>query len=111
MYLFKKGLPPNYFQDMFTLASQVHSHNTRNSNRFYTFPCQTNFRKFSIWFRGPKFFNSLSQEIQDSESIGLFGKRLKNSLLLGHINCLNSYILVSFLFFVFLFFFSLFFPY
>ena len=82
MYLFKKGLLPNYFQDMFILASQVHLYNTRNSNhQFYIFPCGTNFRKFSIRFQGPKFFNSLNQEIQDSESISLFVKRLKTFLL------------------------------
>ena len=31
MYPFKRGLLPNYFCDMFTLASQVHSYDTRNS--------------------------------------------------------------------------------
>ena len=35
MYLFKRSLLPNYFRDMFTLASQIHSYNTRNSNLFY----------------------------------------------------------------------------
>ena len=34
-YLFKRSLLPNYFRDMFTLASQIHSYNTRNSNLFY----------------------------------------------------------------------------
>ena len=91
MYLFKKGLLPNYFQDMFILASQVHSYNTRNSNRkFYIFPFRTNFRKFSIRFQGPKFFNSLNQEIQDSESTVLvcLPKDLKRSFLFtgSHIN-------------------------
>ena len=32
MYLFKRGLLPNYFGDVFTLASQIHSCNTRNSS-------------------------------------------------------------------------------
>ena len=77
MYLFKRGLLPNYFRDMFTLASQIHSYNTRNSSLFYIPHCRTNFRKFSIRFQGPSFFNSLSREIQNSESISLFGKRLK----------------------------------
>ena len=79
MYLFKRGLLPNYFRDMFTLASQIHSHNTRNSSLFYIPHCRNNFRKFSIRFQGPKFFNSLSREIQNGESISLFGKRLKRS--------------------------------
>ena len=38
-------------------------------------------RNFSIRFQGPKFFNSLSPKIQNSESIRLFGKRLKKFLL------------------------------
>ena len=99
MYLFKKGLLPNYFQDMFILATQVHSYNTRNSNRkFYIFPFRTNFRKFSIRFQGPKFFNSLNQEIQDSESISLFAKRLNVPSYLVTSTPLKSYILVFFLF-------------
>ena len=64
MYLFKRSLLPNYFRDMFTLASQIHSYNTRNSNLFYILYCWTNLRKFSIRFQGPTFFNSLSREIQ-----------------------------------------------
>ena len=80
MYLFKRGLLPNYFRDMFTLASQLHSHYTRNCTVFYILPCRTNIRNFSIRFQGPKFFNSLSPEIQNSESICLFGKRLKKLL-------------------------------
>ena len=35
MYLFKRSLLPKYFRDMFTLASQIHSYNTRNSNLFF----------------------------------------------------------------------------
>ena len=81
MYLFKRGLLPNYFRNMFTLASQLHSHYTRNCNLYYIPPCRTNIRNFSIRFQGPKFFNSLSPEIQNSESIRVFGKRLKKFLL------------------------------
>ena len=47
MYFFKRGLLPNYFRDMFTLASQIHSYNTRNSSLFCIPHCRTNFRKFS----------------------------------------------------------------
>ena len=81
MYLFKRGLLPNNFRDMFTLSSQLQSHYTRNCNLYYIPPCRTNIRNFSIRFQGPMFFNSLSHEIQKNESIRLFGKRLKNFLL------------------------------
>ena len=78
MYLFKRGLHPNYFPDIFTLASQLHSHYTRNCNLFLH-----NIRNFAIRFQGPMFFNSLSPEIQNIESIRLFGKRLKTEFLLS----------------------------
>ena len=45
MYLFKRRLLPNYVRDMFTLASQIHSHNTRNSSLFCIPHCRTNFLK------------------------------------------------------------------
>ena len=77
MYLFKRSLLPNYFRDMFTLESQIHSCNKRNSSLFYIPYYRTNLRKLSIRFQGPTFFNSLSREIQNSENISLFGKRLK----------------------------------
>ena len=106
MYLFKRGLLPNYFRDMFTLASQIHSYNTRNSSLFYIPHCLTNFRKFSIRFQGPKFFISLSREIQNSESISLFGKRLKK-FLLSQLNWLFVELHTFSFFFSSFFFFSL----
>ena len=53
-----------------------------NSRDFYIFPCQTNIRQFSVRFRGPNFFSSLSHEIQTTDSVGLFEKTLKDYLLL-----------------------------
>ena len=63
------------------LARQNCANNTRNSNLFYIPYCRTNLRKLLIWFQGPTLFNSLSREIQNSESISLFGKRLRKFLL------------------------------
>ena len=61
------------------------------------FHCRTNFRKFSIRFQGPKFFDSLSREIQNSESISVFGKRLKNFFCLNQIYSMLSYTSCPFL--------------
>ena len=74
-------LLPNYFRNMFTFVSQLHSHYSRNCNLYYIPSCRTNIRNFSIRFQGPKFFNFLSPEIQNIESIHFFGKRLKKFLL------------------------------
>lgn len=91
MYLFKKGLLPNYFRDIFTPASQTHSHKYKlreSTIRFHIslFPCQ-----------GPKSLNSVSKEIQNSENIGLVGKRLKNSLFPSHMNSFVELRMFSFL--------------
>ena len=62
------------------------------------------FEKFSIQFQGPEFFNALSREIQNSESVGLFGKDLKSSFFLSHIYVVLFVELhtFSFLFFILL---------
>ena len=69
----------------------------------------TNIRNLSIRFQEPKFFNSITPEVQNSESIRFFvfffAKDLKNSFFLYQIYSLLSYILLlsfSFvLFFIF----------
>ena len=51
----------------------------------FTCPLDQYLKRFSIQFQGPEFFNSLSREIRNSESVGLFGKDLKSSFFLSHI--------------------------
>ena len=51
------------------------------SGLFYLLYCRTKIRKFSICFQGPKFFNSLSPEIQNATSIVSFTLKLKAFLL------------------------------
>ena len=81
MFSYKIGLLPNVFKEMFLMTNQVHSYNTRNSNTFYLFLARTNIRLFGITFQGPKFFNSLNNNIQSAATIFLFKSRLKTFLL------------------------------
>ena len=81
MFSYKIGLLPNVFKEMLLMTNQVHSYNTRNSNTFYLFPARTNIRLFGIRFQGPKFFNSLNNNIQSAATISLFKSRLKTFLL------------------------------
>ena len=79
MYLFKNGLLPNSFNDMFLLNCNVHSYiNTRSKNSFRLPYFWTNVRKFSLRFQGPKIINSLSSEIQNASSIALFNSKLES---------------------------------
>ena len=50
MYLYKNGLLPNSFNDMFLLDCDVHSYNTRSKNSFRLPYCRTNVRKFLLRF-------------------------------------------------------------
>ena len=76
MYLYKNGLLPDSFNDMF-LLTVTYSYNTRSKNFFRLPYCRTNVRKFSRLFQGSKIFNSLSSEIQNAFSIALFNSKLK----------------------------------
>ena len=81
MYLLKEGFLPNMFNEMFLLTNQLHSYNTRNSNSFHIFYCRTNIRQFGIRFRGPKLFNSLPIDIQNTKKNSSFKSKLKTFLL------------------------------
>ena len=79
MYLYKNGLLPNSFNDMFLLNCDVHlCINTRSKNSFRLPYYRTNVRKFSLRFKGPKIINSLSSEIQNVSSTALFNSKLKS---------------------------------
>ena len=78
MYLFKLGLLPEIFNGLFFTNNQMHSYNTRKSNAFHIFPCRIN---FAIRFQGPKFFNSLPDNIKNAVSIFHLKTKLKAFLL------------------------------
>ena len=103
MYLYKRGLLPDSFNDMLLFNCDVHSYNTRSQNSFRLPHCRTNVRNFSRRIQKPKIFNFLSCEIQNAPSTAVF------------ISKLNLFSL-AFIFFTFciicsLFFFLSFFPF
>ena len=82
MYLYKNGLLPNSFNDMFLLNCDVHlCINTRSKNSFRLPYYRTNVRKFSLRFKWPKIINCLSSEIQNAFSTALFNSKLKSFFL------------------------------
>ena len=56
-------------------------YNTRNAQSFRLPLCRTNTRKFSIYFQGPNFYNSLNSDITSSPSSASFKRKLKEFLL------------------------------
>ena len=69
MLSFKNAILPRKFENIFTINNQIHRYNTRHANSFRLPLCRTNIRQFSVFFQGPKFFNSLSPEISGSSSL------------------------------------------
>ena len=81
MFSFKYSTLPSKFNNFFLLNSQIHNYNTRNAQSFRLPLCRTNTRKFSIYFQGPKFYNSLNSDITSSSSSASFKRKLKEFLL------------------------------
>ena len=80
MFLYRHGLLPESFDNMFPLNNEIHSYNTSRS--CFSLPyCRTNIGKFSIRYQGPKLFNSVNEDIRNSSSVSLFSSRLKSFLL------------------------------
>ena len=80
MYSYQNGLLPSSFNDYFIKVNQVH-HNTRSSSNFYTRFCKTEIRQFSVSYQGPKFFNTLSSDMQKTYSLQPFQNKLKKYLM------------------------------
>ena len=81
MFSFENSTLPSKFNNFFLLNSQIHNYNTRNAQSFRLPLCRTNTRKFSIYFQGPNFYNSLNSDITSSPSSASFKRKLKEFLL------------------------------
>jgi hypothetical protein len=80
MYRFDHGLLPPVFKGFFNLASQIHSHSTRNSSNYRCIFARTNYRLFSIRATGPSLWNKIPQEVRQFPSLSLFKKKLSSHL-------------------------------
>ena len=81
MFSLKNSTPPSKFSKLFLINSQIHNYNTRNAHSFRLPLCRTNTRQFSIYFQGPKFYNSLNSTITGWSSSASFKRKLKEFLL------------------------------
>ena len=77
IFQYKTRVLPDTFNNTFLLRHQIHGYNTRNASSFHVPKCRTNIRLFSFWYQGPLFFNSLSPDIKNSNSVASFKNKLK----------------------------------
>ena len=81
MFSLKNSTLPSKFNNLFPINSQIYNYNTRNVHSFRLPPCRTNYRHFSIYFQGPKFYNSLNSTITGPSSSTSFKRKLKEFFL------------------------------
>ena len=72
----------SYLQGLITISPKAINSTLTTHSQAYRLPyCRTNTKKFSPFFQGPKFFNSLDNEVINSQSLSSFKKKLKIKLL------------------------------
>lgn len=81
MYRCLNGLLPDYYLSMFTVNSQIHSHNTRISSKIHICSHRLNIKRNTVRVFGPKLWNNLPSSIALSPNIFAFRKTYKNFLL------------------------------
>ena len=81
MFSLNHSLLPSKFNNYFSLNKQVHSYATRHANDFHLPFCRTNLRKFSVSFQGPTYYNSIENDIKESNSLLLFKTKLKKKII------------------------------
>src|SRR5688572_5048557 len=78
MYKYDRGLLPPGYKGFFNLASEVHSHLTRNSVNYRSVFARSNTRQFSVKSIGATTWNKIPQEIR--KSLTLFKNKLRTYL-------------------------------
>ena len=91
VYQWSRGLLPPCFSECFKFTYFVHSYSTRQSCKRNLYVASVNTTQYglrSLKFTGPRLWNSLPISIINSNSLGIFRKTLKNSIL----NCCYNYL-------------------
>ena len=81
MFSYQNNLLPPSFSNFFFTTDQIHSHNLPTAGQFYVPFCRTKAKQFTVKYQGPKFFNSLNNEIRVLPSISTFQFKLNKYLL------------------------------
>ena len=76
------------FQDLFTLNSEIHDHNTRQSAFFHLPIPRLEIRKRSIYYQGPIVWNGLVNEFETLVHLNTFKRNVKRFLIENEVSFL-----------------------
>ena len=82
MYKIYYKILPSNLQQRFNMAKDIHSHVTRQSNKFSIKYCRTKQRSFLMTIKGPKNWNNLPDVLKSCPSLHCFKSDYKRHLLL-----------------------------
>ena len=77
MYLYHNDALPISFTQIFQTGNQIHQYSTRYSDYYRPHTCRTNIKKFSIFFPGPRIWNSLPIDIKNAPTFSIFKRTIK----------------------------------
>ena len=89
MYNYNRNTLPHIFDGMFPKNQSFHKYPTRQSNEYHLPFFRTILGKNTFIYNGPKYWNSLSDDIKESPSLNSFKNKLKLSLLKFYSNVHN----------------------
>ena len=89
MYKYNNNELPNIFHSMFPPNRSIHNYPTRRSNEFHLPLLRTLLAQNTFVYDGPKFWNSLSNDIKNAKTIHSFKRKLKSLLLKSYNNQTN----------------------
>jgi len=81
MYMCHKNVLPGSLLMYFDVNSTVHNYETRSANNYRLPLIRTNAFQKSIFFKGPKIWNEIPNDIKSSLSLNVFKKNYKHPLL------------------------------
>ena len=81
MYKYNSNTLPHVFDAMFPLNRSFHHYPTRRSDEFHLPLFRTVLAKKTFKYDGPRFWNSLTEDIKNKPSLNSFKKKLKIYLL------------------------------
>src|SRR6218665_1884355 len=81
MYCYHSKLLTLNFDNYFCQGISIHKYNTRYSCHYRSYPARTKGMQVSVKCYGPKFWNTLPQELIQAPTLSLFKTRMKHYLL------------------------------
>ena len=84
MYNYTYDLLPDIFRSMFMKNRSLHQYPTRHSDEYHLPLLRTSFAQNTFLYEGPKYWNSLFDNLKNAPSLNTFKKRLKSFLLLSY---------------------------